>query len=599
MYLRNSSCIIYSVVGFLVASLWEPALAMAADTLGAIPEPGGYTSYMRIVLILITVMPWLLFCQWVNKDTEKIRRLNEEMWKGIILGGGVAGFAIMLLAPWSGTGLFAAGFSLWMIIVIAVCAVYVVTRNGYVEAGHRVFTPTHIKRVLSSLGKKKEAQMDAVERVKMNKGNGEKVPVPTDPEEIEAYESAQNLLFDSLWRRATEVQLLVGSSATKLVYRIDGVLTIRDDLFESRDDAEQALTFIKKAANLDVDERRRPQQGEIRCAITGVGGGMTEIEVRSSGDTKKEQLLLRIVGDESRLRVSDLGMTKQQYDLYEKIISEPKGLVVISGPRGSGVTTTLYATLRDHDAFMQNLLTLERDIMMDLENVTQHKYDTTKHEASYARQLQTVLRREPDVVMVSDCEDRETAHMASTAAKGKKIYLGVQGRDSFEALKKLVSLAGDMDAVADSLLAVVSQRLIRKLCVACRQAYRPDIQLLKKANLPVDKIEHFFRPPPEGLVDSKGNPILCSNCQGSGYFGRTGVFEILVIDDDIRECIRKGQPINAIRSMARKNEMHYLQEIGLQKVMEGITSMNEVLRAMRDEEGRVANKAPTVSKKGG
>ena len=125
---------------------------------------------------------------------------------------------------------------------------------------------------------------------------------------------------------------------------------------------------------------------------------------------------------------------------------------------------------------------------------------------------------------------------------------------------------------------------MRKLCIACRQAYKPDAQLLKKANLPVDKIEHFFRPPPEGLTDAKGNPIVCTNCQGSGYFGRVGVFEVLVVDDTMREMIRAGQPVSAIRAQARKGGMYYLQETGLQKVQEGITSMNEALRVMREDE---------------
>ncbi|UCD28941.1 MAG: Flp pilus assembly complex ATPase component TadA [Planctomycetota bacterium] len=595
---KNKSILFFLAAGLMWGFLFVPAVALAADPLAELPKPGGYTSWIRIVFILVTLFGWWSFCEWVDKDTQHLRRLNREMWNGIILGGGAVGFAIMLLLPWSTTGLFVAGFALWFVITVGVCCVYVVIRNGYVEANVRVFTPAHIKGWLLSLGKQKSKVLDAVERVRINSSKGEKVAVPTEPEQIKAYEAAQNLLFDALWRRATDVELLVGSSASELRYRIDGVLTLQDDLL-SREESEGALNFIKNAASLDIEEKRRPQAGEVRCAISGVGGGMTEIEVQSSGTTKHEKLAMRIVGDENRLRVNDLGMPAKQVELFEKLINESKGLMVVSGPRRSGITTTLYAALRQHDAFMQNLLTLEIQPLMDMENITQHVYDSTKHEASYARQLQTVLRREPDVVMVSDCMDRETAHLAVTAGMIKKIYMGIQARDSFEALKKLVSLAGDMDTVADSLLAVCCQRLVRKLCIACRQAYRPDRQLLKKANIPVDKIEHFYRTPPEGLVDSKGNPVLCSNCQGSGYFGRTGVFEILYIDDDIRESIRKGQPVNAIRAQARKNGMHYLQEVGLQKVIEGTTSMNEVLRALRSNDGDTVKKAASLPKKEG
>lgn len=564
------------------------APAALAGPLAALPEPGGYLSITRILIILVCQVPWLLFCQWVEKDAQVVRRMQREVWNGVVLGGGVVALALWLLLPWQTTGLFAAGFGLWLVVCVGSCGTYVVIRNGHVDASSRVFTPRHIKSWIGGLGKKKEVKMAAVERVRLSRHDGSKVDIPSDPTQTDVYEAAQELLFDALWRRATEVELLVSNSAARLAYRIDGVATPRNDLLEP-ETAEKAVTFVKGIAGLDVEERRRPQQGSISAVITGTNAQPTEIEVRTSATTQHERLSLRIVGEENRLRLHDLGLTDQQLARLEEIARQPQGLVIVSGPRGSGVTSTLYALLRTHDAFMANLLTIEREPLMDLENITQNIYDSTKHEASYARQFQTVLRREPDVVMVSDCMDRETAHLAAkAAADGKKIYVGMQARDSFDALKKLVSLAGDMDTVANALTAVTSQRLMRKLCVACRQAYRPDHQLLKKANLPVDKIEHFYRPPrPEEWVDEKGNPKgVCANCQGSGYFGRTAVFEILEIDDGIRDLIRNGQPISAIRAMARKNGMRYLQEVSLQKVIESTTSMNEMLRVLRDEEAK-------------
>ena len=569
------------ILGMILAG---PALSSTALGAEALPAPGSYVSYVRVLIILVSIVPWLLFCQWVDEDTRFVRRMKREMWNGVVLAGGVAGLAIWLLLPWKTPALFAAGFGLWFLVTGGTCAVYVVMRNGYVDASARVFTVRHIKEKMASLGKKKEARAAAIERVKLNGHNGDKITVPDDPNQMDAYEAAQTLLFDSLWRRATEVELLVGESTSKLAFRIDGMVTPRNDLLD-RDEAGHALMFLKKAAGLDVEERRRPQQGSLTANIVGTTTPPTEVEVRTSATTQHERLSMRMVGEENRLRLADLGMTEKQQAQIEEILKKPTGLVVVSGPHGSGVTTTLYACLRQHDAFMQNLLTIEREPLMDLENITQHVYDSTKHEASYGRQLQTVLRREPDVVMVSDCADRETAHLAAKAAcDGKKIYVGIQAMDSFDALKKLVSLAGDLDLVAQSLLAVTSQRLVRKLCIACRQAYKPQQQLLKKANLPVDKIESFYRPPPGGLVDEKGNPVLCTNCQGCGYYGRTGTYELLEIDDTLRDLIHKGQPISAVRAASRKTGMLYLQEVGLHKVISGTTSMNEMLRVLRGED---------------
>ncbi|HSW46027.1 MAG TPA: ATPase, T2SS/T4P/T4SS family [Phycisphaerae bacterium] len=565
---------------------WADGVAEAGQTLAALPEPGGYTSWVRIVVILLAMVPWMAFCQWVDKDTAYLRRINRPMWNGIILGSGTVGLLCWLFMPWKTPGLFAAGFGLWFVLAASTCTVYVVVRNGLVDPGARVFTPRHLKAWFSSLGKKQEEIAAAIERVRLS-GPAGKVQIPNDPTQIEPYENAQNLLYDALWRRATEVEMLVSANAARLAYRIDGVVTARHDLL-ARENAEQAMTFIKKVAGLDVNERRKPQSGEIVAAIEMSDRGNTDIEVKASGTTQHERLSLRIIGEETRLRINDLGMhTKIQERIEALVGGQPSGLFVISGPRASGVTTTLYALLRMHDAFMTNLLTLEREPLRDLENITQYIYDPTKHDGSYSRQLQTVLRREPDAVMVSDCPDRETAHLAvKAAAEGKRIYMGMLARDSFEGLKKLVNLAGDTDLAADVLRSITSQRLVRKLCVACRIAYKPDISLLRKANLPVDKIEHFYRPPKaEEMVDDKGNPRVCPNCQNSGYYGRTGLFEMLEVDQVMRQLIANGQPLTAIRAQARKNGMLYLQEVGLQKVMEGVTGMNEMLRVLRDEEG--------------
>ncbi|MBI4578675.1 MAG: Flp pilus assembly complex ATPase component TadA [Planctomycetes bacterium] len=570
--------------------LGPTAAAWAATGLAEVPSPGGFIGIGRVVLVLVAVTPWLLFCQWLDKDVARLRKMNREMWNSIVLGGGVVGLILWILLPWKTAGMFAAGFGLWLVVTVGVGGSYVFVRNSMVDAPSRVFTPRHIKAWFAGLGKKGKKDgvpSLAIERVKITGPDKKRVAVPSDPNQTAAYEAAQNLLFDALWRRATDVEMLVAGENVRMAYRIDGVVMPRSDLLP-REVAGPAVDFLKGIAGLSVEERRKPQKGTISGVIPGGPSGETKIEVLTSGTTQHERLALKIVGDENRLRMADLGVTKQQREAIDGFVKAPGGLVLVSGPRGSGVTTTLYAALRCHDAFMQNLLTLEQVPLMELENITQNLYDSTKHEGSYARQLQTVLRREPDVVMVSDCMDRETAHLAVTAARGgKKIYMGVQAKDSFDALKRVLSLASDTDSVAEALLGVTSQRLLRKLCVACRIAYKPDPQVLKKANLPLDKIEHFFRMPrPEEYVDEKGNPRVCANCQNSGYYGRTGIFEVLVMNDSVREQIRAGQPVNAIRASARKSGMLYLQEIGVQKVIEGATSMAEMLRAIRDEEAK-------------
>jgi len=576
-----------------IVGLTAPS-AMAAAPLGAVPEWSGFVSVWRVVFIAAVSLVLMVFCQWVDKDTDFVRRINKTLWNSVVLGGAGLGLLLWLFLPWQSTALFALGFGLCFVLAVSTDTSYVVVRNGMVDASKRVFTPTHIKTWMAQRGKKKEGPSAVFERVRLTGPEG-KVEPPADPALVGPYEAAQNLLFDALWRRATEVELLVAPNASRLAYRIDGVVAPRHDLL-SREEADQSLTFIKQASGLDVNEHRRPQESRISASIDVAGRGMSDIEVRTSGTTQHERLSLRVVSDEARLRLRDLGMTERVRTQLEEVLEESGGLFLVSGPRSCGLTTTQYALLRSHDAFMNNLLSLEREPLMDLENITQHIYDPNKHEGSFSRQLQTVLRREPDVVMVSDCPDRETAHMVVKAAQGgKRLYVGIRARDSLDALKKFVSLAGDTDGVAAVLRAILAQRLVRKLCVACRIPYKPDLQLLRKANLPIEKIEHFYRSPkPEETVDDKGRPKICPNCQNSGYFGRTGLFELLAVDPKMRELIANGQPLSAIRAQARKNGMLYLQDVGLQKVMEGTTGMNEMLRALRNEGGA----APAGSRKG-
>ena len=593
MLLLTSSALLLS----LSQTAWagDPVTPNMATGHAILASAGGFISYLCIIPVLLLTLPWLAFCQWVDEDVQYLRTMKRELWNGIVLASGTVGLTLWLFMPWDTTGLFVAGGALYFVLTAGVCGLYVVIRNAQVDAAHRVFTSRHIKTALQNVGKKKvkkQPRMDAVERVRLNAHDGKRVPVPQERTQQDIYDATQTLLFDALWRRASDVELLVGATGYRLVYRIDGVATPRNELFDHAA-AKSTLAFLKGIAGLDTEERRRPQAGSLSGVINGTEARMTEIEVNTSGTTQHEKLALRIIGDEHRLRIRDLGLLPQQLERLEELAAQRSGLILISGPRGSGITSTSYAALRNHDAFMQNLLTLEQKTLMDLENITQHVYDSGKHEASYARQLQTVLRREPDVVMVSDCLDRETAHLAvKAAAEEKKIYLCLQAKDSFEALKKLISLAGDTELVAKVLLAVTGQRLARKICIACRQAYKPDKALLKKANLPVDKIGFFYRPPrTDEWVDEKGNPKgACPNCQATGYFGRTGIFELLEINDSIRDLISKGQPVSAIRTQARRNGMLDLQDVGLRKVVEGITSMNEVIRVLRNEEGQPASK---------
>jgi type IV pilus assembly protein PilB len=257
------------------------------------------------------------------------------------------------------------------------------------------------------------------------------------------------------------------------------------------------------------------------------------------------------------------------------------GLIIVTGRSGSGVTSTLYSLLREHDAFIQQLESVEGRPAVDLENITQHPYgDATDNVASV---VAAVLRRDPNVLMVDECPDTATAELLANAAADKTLLLGMSASDTFTALAKWVKLCGDANLAAGALRAVMCQMLLRKLCPNCREAYIPNPEMLAKANLSGQRIDRFYRPPTKPLTDEKGNPIVCVACQGTGYLGRTAVFELLEVSDEIRQLIVTGATLAQIKASCRKNRMLYLQEQALQRVIDGVTSVQELIRVSQAE----------------
>ena len=376
------------------------------------------------------------------------------------------------------------------------------------------------------------------------------------------------------------MEVVAGKDKCRVVYRVDGVPAELPEGIPP-ESGERIFGYLKRIAGLNVEEVRRPQVGRIKCALIGHTGPPGVTEVRTSGTTAGERLALRIQSGPAVMRLPDLGFAAQRVDTVKHFMSKSHGLLILSAPSRHGLTSTQYAILRSHDVYMNNIHALEREKLLELDNVTQQLFEGANKDLNYARMLQTVLRREPDIVMVDECDDHETSLVASrAAAEDRKIYMGLRAKDSFDALSKYLALLSDNELASKGLLGVINQRLVRVLCTQCREAFQPDAATLTKLNLPADKIDKFFRPPSEKKLDRKGKPILCPNCQGTGYTGRTGIFEVLNVDPAVAALIKEGAPINRIKAQCRKNKMYYLQEEGLLKVIDGTTSMNEILRCL-------------------
>jgi len=537
-------------------------------TLAAAP-PGGYFSTVKILFTAALLLPWLYAATWISKDAVRVHT-SQIMWSALVLASGALALLLLLLLPW-----YAVGLVLYVVAVAAVVGAYVGHRNKRVVPKARVLTSEHLRTVFAS---KKHRRVEVVQRLKLYDNLGRPVAPPEEeePEKREVYNLTQNFLHNVVMFRASQVDLTPTGARTVVRFVVDGVVQQRPPA--DREEAERVIDFIKQLSGMDLEERRRPQHGKISVEL---GAVMVDITTLTAGTTHGQRLQMKIVQEVARTNLDDLGMPEDVRERLERLNAAPDGLIIVSGPRGNGVTSTMYSLLRRHDAFMKILASVEKSPTVDLENVTQQTY---KDQTEMPGRLASLLRRDPDVVMVDRCDTAQAAALICDAAASKNLLLGSTADSAFKALARWVKVTGDPARAVAHLKAVTCQVLLRKLCPGCREGYRPARDLLAKLNLPGEKVDKFYRPPTKPLTDEKGNPVVCPTCRGTGYFGRTAAFELLEMNDEIRELIVRGAPLTAIKKACRKNRMLYLQEQALRKVMEGVTSIEEVIRVSKDKQ---------------
>jgi type II secretory ATPase GspE/PulE/Tfp pilus assembly ATPase PilB-like protein len=528
---------------------------------------GGYISSWKLLLFVIGFFGWLPLVNWVYVDTQAVRT-NTFTWTLAVLCTGFVSLLIWLLLP-----AFFIGLLICLIATTGVTAAYIMNRNARVAEFEKVLTPDHLRSLFTNPEKKIE---QASHGIRFITANGNEVPLPEPKsKELEGFIISCNLIDDAIWRRTDEILFIPQKDDYAVTYSIDGVLSKQDP--RSRQEADSFIYYIKQLAGLEVDERRKPQKGRFKAVLKD--DEKTAWEVSTSGSTAGEQAKIEKISELSSRKVEDLGLNDNQIESIRTLRDIKSGLIIVSGPPKSGVTTTLYTLLGNHDPFMNNINTLEKNPAAELTNITQFTFNLSDTgTTTFARRLQSILRRGPDIIGIADGEDPQTAKLATAAAKEDKIvYIELEANSVNQAIEKWLKLVGDKNLVADTLTAILNQRLVRTLCNECRQAYQPNPALFKKFNIPANEVRTFYRP---GEIEytKHGKPIICEKCQGSGFYGRTGLFETIRINDELREVIRNAKTTQEIATAFRKAGMLYMQEQSIKKVAHSITSINEVIR---------------------
>ncbi|MHC4194082.1 MAG: GspE/PulE family protein, partial [Planctomycetota bacterium] len=379
-------------------------------------------------------------------------------------------------------------------------------------------------------------------------------------------------------RRASDVIFAPTPQDYKVIYQVDGTALKQPP--RDREQIDYFIHFLKSLADLDINEKRKPQKGNFRLHQ---GDQRTDWEVSTAGSTAGEKILIKQTTRKDVTRLTEIGLTPDQYDLLNGLREAKRGLFIVSGPRKSGVTTTFYALLRNHDAFINSINTLEREPSAELPNITQNLFTLSDTgTTTFDKKLMTMMRMGPDIVGIADCQDSETAQVAANTVKGIRImYLTLEADSVIKALGKWIKLVGDRNLSIENLLGISNQRLLRQLCTQCKQAYAPNKALLRKFSIPPEKAKVLYRAG-KIIYGKHGKEFVCDHCQGTGYVGRTGVFENIALDEELKKAVVQSKSFSEIHSLFRSAKMRYLQEQALRKVVEGTTSINEMLRVFSE-----------------
>ncbi|PSJ17843.1 GspE/PulE family protein [Nitrosomonas supralitoralis] len=377
-------------------------------------------------------------------------------------------------------------------------------------------------------------------------------------------------LYDAHKSQASDIHLEMAPGVLSIKYRIDGVLSAIG-VIRGADLAEQVISRIKVMSELDIAERRVPQDGRFKISIQG-----REIDFRVSimPSIFGEDAVLRILDRQALsdqlegLTLNQLGFNQAAIASIRRLSSEPYGMLLVTGPTGSGKTTSLYAAISEVNKGHDKIITIEDPIEYQLAGVLQIPVNEKKG-LTFARGLRSILRHDPDKIMVGEIRDAETAQIAIQAAlTGHLVFTTVHANNVFDVIGRFSHMGVDPYSFVSALNGIVAQRLVRLLCTHCAVDERPDDNLIEESGIPLDQTRQYkFR-------SGKG----CGQCRGSGFRGRNAIAEILLLNDEIRELIVAHEPIRRIKEAARDNGTRFLREAALDMVKQGQTSLEEANR---------------------
>ncbi len=377
------------------------------------------------------------------------------------------------------------------------------------------------------------------------------------------------ILIQAIKDRASDIHFEPFENEFKVRYRVDGILY---EMIPPPKHLALALTCrIKVLSNLNIAERRLPQDGRIQLSVLGRN---VDIRVSCLPTAFGESVVMRVLDRTVvGLNVDQLGMRPDTLQAMNELIERPHGIIIVTGPTGCGKTTTLYAFLKRINRITDKLITTEDPVEYDLEGVVQVPINP-RIGLTFGRCLRHILRQDPDKIMVGEIRDLVTAQMSIQASlTGHLVLSTLHTNDAAGTITRLVDMGVEPFLITSTLEAIIAQRLIRTICPRCRTSYRPSEFILNELGLTLNDIEG------KDLYYGRG----CNECNDTGYLGRTGIFEVMIVTDSIRELIMKRSPTVMLREKSREQGMRTLREEGILKIFDGVTTVEEMARETKQD----------------
>ena len=549
------------------------SFSLSSPTLIAVqqPEPAVLISIYKPIVLFVIFVGWGRVVTFLDKDAQALF-LQRRLWNGVH----VAAAALAALV-WLMLGFFWLGLLLALIIVCGTIVGYGMYRNTKVPDD--LLWRMSLDSFKQKLGDMEQARAQQRASVRLLTRQGEPITVPSgDDPNAQAHVVLEQLVDFAMPRGANRIEMVADANKSAIGVRVDGV-SYPQPAVEPRL-ALTVIDYVKQHAGMDVEDRRRRQRGTLK--VDAGDFGQHELSVASAGSTRGLNMIIEIDREKATLMsLEKLGLLESQRNQVEPLLEESQHVVIVACPAHQGMTTTLNSLVSRHDPYTQSIMTLEEEVEIELEGVTHEKIEPGTDAEAMERRLSAVLRSDPSVVMLSMLSNASHARLIADSAANVRFYFGLRYEDTFSALKVWLKAVGDNELAARSLGALVAQRLVRKLCPTCRVAYKPDPTVLRKLNLPPDRVPQLYKHSGKVRV-GRERTETCPGCLGMGYRGRIGVFEVMVLDDQARQTLAGGQ-LDQFRAHLRRAKMLYLQESALLKVVEGLTSISEVTRALGGE----------------